>query len=213
MSVPTHPTGYDETKDVPVTRRFDCHMTVGFDRHRTHIPRFVVHLHYTPSSVPFQWRSIARFDHNETGDEGHDIYSEGVHIDVSRESGGEWTIEPQECALPQNRGKVIRWCVEYFDREADYFVDVYTGDISPANPPSWPDGGLPPGELISPKRIVGRMRPEPRGEETVSKEELSEILADATGTTAAEIERGAEELDIGPPWEAEVVEHPDESDD
>lgn len=47
---------------------------------------------------------------------------------------------------------------------------------------------------------------EPRGEDTVSKEELSEILAEATGTTVEEIERGAEEIEIGPPEAAEVVE-------
>lgn len=37
-------------------------------------------------------------------------------------------------------------------------------------------------------------------------EELSDALADATGTTREEIERGAEELEIAPPNEASVVE-------
>lgn len=41
--------------------------------------------------------------------------------------------------------------------------------------------------------------------DVVSKEELSEILAEATGSTPEEIEQGAEEIDIGPPEEAEVV--------
>jgi len=36
-------------------------------------------------------------------------------------------------------------------------------------------------------------------------EELSEALADATGTDPEEIERGAAELDIAPPEEADVV--------
>jgi hypothetical protein len=50
------------------------------------------------------------------------------------------------------------------------------------------------------------MQPEPRGEDTISKEDLSEILADATGTTGEEIERGIDEIEIGPPEEAEIVE-------
>jgi hypothetical protein len=50
------------------------------------------------------------------------------------------------------------------------------------------------------------MQPEPRGEDTVSKEELTEILADATGTTAKEIERGADEIEVGPLEEGEIVE-------
>jgi hypothetical protein len=45
-----------------------------------------------------------------------------------------------------------------------------------------------------------------RSEGTVSKEELTEILADATGTTADEIERGADEIKVGPLEEGEVVE-------
>ena len=43
-------------------------------------------------------------------------------------------------------------------------------------------------------------------ENTISFEELDEILAEATGTTPEEIRRGAEELEIAPPWEAEIVE-------
>ena len=43
-----------------------------------------------------------------------------------------------------------------------------------------------------------------RGED-VKLEELSEKLADATGKTIGEIERGAEELEIAPPSEATVI--------
>ena len=43
-------------------------------------------------------------------------------------------------------------------------------------------------------------------DDIVSLEELTELLAEATGTTPEEIRRGAEELEIAPPWEAEIVE-------
>lgn len=36
--------------------------------------------------------------------------------------------------------------------------------------------------------------------DTVSLEELSEILAEATGESVEELEKGAAELDIAPPW-------------
>ncbi|SNR67411.1 hypothetical protein SAMN06266787_10977 [Halorubrum ezzemoulense] len=42
-------------------------------------------------------------------------------------------------------------------------------------------------------------------EDAITLEELSEVLADATGTTGEEIEREAEELEIAPPSEATVV--------
>lgn len=41
--------------------------------------------------------------------------------------------------------------------------------------------------------------------DALTPEELSEVLAEATGTTAEEIERGAEELEIAPPEDATVV--------
>lgn len=41
--------------------------------------------------------------------------------------------------------------------------------------------------------------------ELLTLEELSEVLADAEGTTPEEIERGAAEIDIAPPEEATVV--------
>ena len=42
-------------------------------------------------------------------------------------------------------------------------------------------------------------------DDVLSLEELSEALAEATGTTAEEIEQGAKEIDIAPPEEATVV--------
>lgn len=51
---------------------------------------------------------------------------------------------------------------------------------------------------------------EPAADDALTPEELSEVLAEATGTTADDIERGVEELDIAPPEEATVVESADE---
>ncbi|WP_241983212.1 hypothetical protein [Halorubrum sp. GN11GM_10-3_MGM] len=45
----------------------------------------------------------------------------------------------------------------------------------------------------------------PADSDTISDEELTELLAEAEGTTPEEIERGAAELDIAPPEEATVV--------
>ncbi|WP_254544597.1 hypothetical protein [Halomarina pelagica] len=48
-------------------------------------------------------------------------------------------------------------------------------------------------------------RKAPAENEVLTPEELSEVLAEATGTTAEEIERGAAELEIAPPEEGTVV--------
>ena len=205
MSVPSHPSGYDTTMDIPVSRS-DCHLTVGFDRQGTHIPRFLIQLHYATSFAPVHWESVARFDHNETGSDGHDVYQEGIHIDISKQSGGEVKVCPPQGAVPHQSGKVIRWCIDYFNQEADYIVSVYEGDVSPANPPGWPDGGDSAHRLLCENTVLQNMQPEPRGEDTVSKEELTEILADTTGTTAKEIDRGVDEIAVGPLEEGEIVE-------
>jgi hypothetical protein len=39
----------------------------------------------------------------------------------------------------------------------------------------------------------------------LSHDELNEVLAEATGTTPEEIDRGAEAIEIEPPEDAEVV--------
>ncbi len=48
-------------------------------------------------------------------------------------------------------------------------------------------------------------REAPIDADTISDEELTELLADAEGTTPEEIERGAAEFDIAPTEEATVV--------
>jgi hypothetical protein len=45
----------------------------------------------------------------------------------------------------------------------------------------------------------------PADDEVLSMEELDEVLAEATGTTAEEIRKGAEEMYIAPPEEATVI--------
>lgn len=39
----------------------------------------------------------------------------------------------------------------------------------------------------------------------ISKHELTAALAESTGSTPEEIEEGAASTEIGPPWDAEIV--------
>ena len=205
MSVPPLPSGYDVSKPVDAGRP-DCHITVGFDRKRGYIPRFLVQLHYQASTNPVRWTEIARMDHNETDPLGHDVYQEGLHVDVARRSADTVHLDVRHGALATNRGMVVRRCVDYFKREAAYFVDVYEGRISPGGPPRWSDGGDPPHTLIREShQFEGMSEERPADDEALSMEELDEVLAEATGTTAEEIRRGAEEIYIAPPEEATVI--------
>ena len=58
-TIPSLPDGYDVTKHVTGDRS-DCHVTVGFVEEDTHIPRFLVLLHYQVNTDPLRWDAIAR---------------------------------------------------------------------------------------------------------------------------------------------------------
>lgn len=208
MSYPSRPTGYDVAYHVP-RGRSDCHLTIGFDRRQGHVPRFLVTLHYQASTDPVVWGAIARMDHNETSTQGHDVYQEGLHVDVARHASRPVHLQVRHAALPSSRGVVIQSCKEYLRTHADYFIDVYEEQRPPGTPPRWStDGGGSTPTFIRTDPIEDDMSREAPAEDTVeflTPEELSEVLADATDTDPEEIERGAAALDIAPPEEAEVV--------
>lgn len=204
MGGPPVPQGYDVAKAVRATHSH-CRLTVGFDRTRDRIPRFLVVLHYVVRSDPQRWSWIARFDHNETSAFGHDLYAEGLHVDVVTRSGERATLHPMHGPLPRNRGTVVRKCVEYFDEAAGYFVDVFEGDVSPGDPPGWPDGGEPSPTLIPENPLLSDMCGDRNWGEPISVEELTTLLAEATGTDPQELDREAADFEIGPPEEADVV--------
>jgi len=141
MVAPSLPAGFDVTKHVRAGRS-DRHVTVGFDREETRIPRFLLQLHYQERTAPVQWDTIARIDHNDTASDGHDVYHEGLHVDVSRLEGETVHLQLRHAPLSPNRGVVIRRSAEYLIREGGYFADVYEGRITPSDPPRWPGGGI-----------------------------------------------------------------------
>jgi len=208
MSYPSRPTGYDVAYHVS-RGRSDCHLTVGFDREQGHVPRFLVTLHYRASTDPVVWGAIARMDHNETSIQGHDVYREGLHVDVARHASRPVHLQIRHAPLPSNPGVVVRGCVEYLIRDADYFIDVYEERRPPGSPPQWSaDGGESTRTFISADPVEGNMsREAPAEDEVLTPEELSEVLADATDTNPEEIERGGAALGISPPEEADVIEY------
>lgn len=204
MSRPSPPTGYDVCKRVQAGRS-DCLITVGFDRIRSHIPRFLIQLHYQTTASPVQWDPIARMDHNDSPMKGHNVYKEGLHVDIDRRTSPEVKLYLHHSLLPASRGTVIRRCVEYFDNESDYFVDVFEERTVPGTPPRWPDGGTQAPKFIRDENVEGGMSKESSAEEPLSLAELSETLAAAEDTTAEKIEQGAEDIDIATPEKAEVT--------
>lgn len=205
MTLPSPPDGYDTAYHVDPGRR-DCLLTVGFDRDRRVITRFIIQLHYRDPDGPLEWERIARMDHNETSTLGHDVYKEGLHVDVYRRSSNPVHLALSHTKLPPNCGAVIRGCVEYVGREAQYFIDVFEERRAPGQPPEWPDGGDRAHRLFTPNPLDGDMSSgESEREDILTVEELTEVLAEATDTTPAAIEEEAAALEIDSPEDAEVV--------
>lgn len=144
-------------------------------------------------------------DHNQTSAVGHDVYREGLHIDIDRRTIPTVHLQIPHGPLPRNRGRLIRDCVRYLSREATNIIAVYEERHAPGGAPRWTLDGGGPDRLMRENRVAENMNEEPPVEDAITLEELSELLAEATGTTPEEIGCGADEIEFGPLEEATVV--------
>lgn len=135
----TGPTGFDRHFVVP-TERTDFRIGVGLDTDRGDVARFLVQLQLVDHRTLSTATQIARIDHNPANPGGHDLRSEGVHVDVVLADGAEVTMYATEGRhpVPAELGRVIQAAVEYFGRHLDFFHLVHRGEIDPTDPPRWP---------------------------------------------------------------------------
>lgn len=127
------PAGYDVSYEFDATHP-RCVIGVGFDTRNRTVRRFLVDLQFVPDGGrPTQ---IARFDHNETGDAGHDIRTEGLHIDIELIDETE-TVHLRHPPVPDELGVVIRGCKSYLDEYTETFIRIHSGDKDSSELPYW----------------------------------------------------------------------------
>lgn len=83
---------------------------------------FLIKLEYNLQSavmVSDDWRGVARFDHNPNSINGHDIASEGLHLDILDKHGNKIDVRRGFPSLSAN--KAVRYCQQYF---RDYGEDL-----------------------------------------------------------------------------------------
>lgn len=85
------------------------------------VSRFVVQLEYDIAAVDIDpdqsdWRVVARFDHDATSGGGHDVASEGLHLDVYRD-GERYARLHGFPDLPL--GRAMRYCERYLRNHSD----------------------------------------------------------------------------------------------
>jgi len=135
----TGPTGFDRHFVVP-TERTDSRIGVGLDTDRGDVAQFLVQLELVDHRGLSALTQIARIDHNPANPAGHDLRSEGIHVDVVLSDGTEVTMYPTEGRdlVPSELGRVVQAAVEYFGRHLDFFHRVHHGEVDPTDPPRWP---------------------------------------------------------------------------
>jgi hypothetical protein len=131
------PAGYGTAHQKPCSSRGDCVIGVGFDTHQGNIVKFLVNLQYKTRFLPARYEQIARIDHNPTSHSGHDILTEGLHIDA-KDHQGQWRKYRPQHTLPAKLGPVIRTSADYLNRNANFFVDLYEGNNASSSPPTNP---------------------------------------------------------------------------
>lgn len=99
---------YVEWVEYPTARiRFEL------DVHHGIPTRFVVQLEYR---IYDEWRPVARFDHDSTGNQSHDVTEEGLHMDVYR-NGEKYRVE--RGFPPVRLKRAPRYCKSYVRSNAD----------------------------------------------------------------------------------------------
>lgn len=91
------------------------------------VRRFVAQLEYDIEATPTgqnapDWRTVARFDHDITGEQSHDVREEGLHLDVYRD-GEKYDVIGRFPPIPLERAP--RYAQEYLERHADRFLQQF----------------------------------------------------------------------------------------
>jgi hypothetical protein len=109
-----------------------CRIVVRFDKERGSLDRFAVQLQAQATPA---WKTIAQIDHAPRDANGHDLYVEGLHVDIYRRNGEELKLYPAHTSLPSDPGKLLRVCTDYLKGNVGWFWKVHRGHIEPGGPP------------------------------------------------------------------------------
>lgn len=105
---------YDREFTAIVDRR--SQIRTGLSTERGHVTRFFVQLEYW---LDGEWREVVRFDHDPGSPFGHDVTSEGIHMDVFR-SGRKYRVKRGFPPVELNRAP--RYCTAYIRENADLLL-------------------------------------------------------------------------------------------
>ena len=71
-----------------------------------------------------EWRLVAQFDHNPEMGQGHDVRTEGVHMDVFRPSGRR-AVADQADPGPMNPESALEFAINYLAEHDERLIERY----------------------------------------------------------------------------------------
>jgi hypothetical protein len=95
--------------------------------HQGRVRSFVYQLEYDIEATPTgentpDWRTVARFDHDVSGEQSHDVREEGLHLDIYREGEKEDILRRFPAVSIEY---APRYAEEYLKRHADRFLQQF----------------------------------------------------------------------------------------
>lgn len=110
-------------------RDYDREWTVGLgknsrlrqahDTDQRDVTRFLVQLEYRLAG---EWATVVRFDHDPANPMGHDVTTEGVHLDVYRD--GEKVASP-EIFPPMGANDAYNFAEGHMDLHAERYIERF----------------------------------------------------------------------------------------
>jgi hypothetical protein len=111
------PREYDRTYEEVVYHR--VRRRAGYSRNQQTITRFVAQLEY---KLDDEWHPIVRFDHDPASDHGHDVTTEGVHMDVYRDGQKE---RVEEVFPPMPATDAFTFAEEHLKQHAEQYINRF----------------------------------------------------------------------------------------
>lgn len=91
------------------------------------VERFVCQLEYDIAATPAgthetNWKPVARFDHNTSPTQGHDIRDEGLHLDIYKD-GSKHRVKTGFPPIPADRA--LDYSERYLETHAPRFLEQF----------------------------------------------------------------------------------------
>lgn len=135
------PSKYNRNWSYPIqsTTQTPLRGVVRFDKPGKHVTRFAVQLQRQVDPVQNTYKTFAQIDHEPRTPQGHDLYQEGVHVDIYHIDGSTSKIHPTTTSsLPGLPIVLMHACKDYLTTHHLYFIQAARNQIQPSSPPKFP---------------------------------------------------------------------------